>query len=125
MFGDVIKKLDRSKELLLQSANIAHYQEAQELRFIFARECKEQQERTKKERKLTVINWLSPAPLKVDHAELREKRKEFPETTRWIFRQDSMRRWLQLDGRSDPRFWICGIPGAGSSIFLHELIDAH
>lgn len=125
MFGDVIKKLERSKELLLQSANVAHYQEAQESRLLFAREFEAQVERTKKERMLTVIDWLSPTSCKVDHEELQEKVKEFPNTTLWIFRQDSTRRWLQLDGRSDPTFWICGIPGAGSSLFSREVMTPH
>lgn len=38
MFEDAIKKLERSKELLLQSASIPHYHEAQEFRLLFARE---------------------------------------------------------------------------------------
>lgn len=114
MFGDVIKKLERSKELLLDSASIAHYQEAQESRLLFAQEFETQLERTRQDRMLTVIDWLSPTSCEVDHEELQQKRKEFPDTTSWIFRQDSLRRWLQSDGVSSTMFWICGIPGAGS-----------
>lgn len=114
MFGDVVKKLERSKELLLHSADIAHYQEAQEFRLRFAREFEAQLEETRKKRMLTVIDWLSPTSCDVDHEELQQKRDEFPDTTRWIFTQKSMRHWLQPDGKSNPIFWICGIPGAGS-----------
>lgn len=114
MFGDVVKKLERSKELLLHSADIAHYQEAQEFRWRFAREFEAQLEETRKKRMLTVIDWLSPTSCDVDHEELQQKRDEFPDTTRWIFTQISMRRWMQPDGKFNPTFWIYGIPGAGS-----------
>lgn len=114
MFGDVIKKLERSKELLLHSANIAHYQEAQEHRLLFAREFEAQVERTRKDRMLTVREWLSPTSSDADHEELQQRRKEFPDTTHWIFRQDSIHHWLQPDERSNPMFWIRGIPGAGN-----------
>lgn len=113
MFGDVIKKLERSRELLLHSANIAHYQEAQEFRLLFAQKFEAQLEQTRKDQMLTVIDWLSPASCDVDHEELQQRRKEFPDTTHWIFKQNSMRCWLQPDGRANPMFWICGIPGAG------------
>lgn len=121
MFGDVIKKLERSRELLLHSANIAHYQEAQahykevqSFRLLFAQEFEAQLERTRNDRKLMVMNWLSSTSCDVDHEELQRKRNEFPDTARWIFKEDSMCRWLQPDGISNPMFWICGIPGAGS-----------
>ena len=113
MFGDVIKKLERSKELLLQSANVAHFHEAQEARLLFSREIEVLEERAKKDRMLTVIDWLSPTSCFGDHEELRGKRREFPDTARWILREPSMRDWLRNDDDAKPIFWICGIPGAG------------
>ena len=113
MFGDVIKKLERSKLLLLQSANVEHFQEAQEARLIFSREIEALAERTKKDRMLTVIDWLSPTSCCGDHEELQEKRREFPNTTRWIFRESCMHDWLRFDQGAKPMFWLCGIPGAG------------
>lgn len=113
MFGDVTKKLERSKELLLQSANVAHFHEAQEARLIFSREIEALTERTKKDRMLAVIDWLSPTSSYVDHEELQEKRREFPDTTRWIFEESCMRDWLRIEGNANSMFWICGTPGAG------------
>ena len=115
MFGGVIKNLERSKELLLQSANVAHFQDAQESRLIFSREFEAQLERTKNDRILTVINWLAPISCDIDHEELQRKRDEFPNTTRWIFKEPLMSRWLQSHGTFDAMFWIYGIPGAGTS----------
>ena len=120
MFGDVIKKLERSKELLLQSAGIAHFQEAQEGRLLFTREFEAQLERTKQDRMLAVIDWLSPVSTYVDHEELQRNRSEFPHTTLWIFEESSMQTWLHTKGRSSPIFWICGIPGAGRRLKFED-----
>ena len=113
MFGDVIKKLERSKELLLQSANVAHFHEAQEARLLVSREIEALEERAKKDRMLTVVNWLSPTSCSGDHEELQGKRLEFPDTAQWILKEPCMRDWLRIDGDAKPMFWICGIPGAG------------
>ena len=121
-FGDVIKKLERSKELLLQSASIAHFQEAQEGRILFAREFEAQSERTKQDRMLAVIDWLSAASSDVDHEVLQKKRREVPLITRWIFEESSMRSWLHTKGSYSPIFLICGIPGAGRRLKFANLI---
>lgn len=113
MFGDVIKKLERSKELLLQSSSLAHFQEAQESRLLFSKEFEAQLERTKKDRKLTVIDWLSPISCLGDHEELHRKRDEFPLTTRWIFQEPSLQCWIRPDKTTKQMFWVHGIPGAG------------
>lgn len=121
MFGDVIKKLERSKELLLQSASIAHFQAAQESRLLFTQQFKAQTEQRQHDRKLAVIKWLSPVSCSVDHEELQRKRQEFPTTTQWFFKEDSLRHWLQQSGGSDPTFWILGIPGAGKASLLRQI----
>ena len=113
MFGDVIKKLERSKELLLQSTSLAHFQEAQKNRLLLSKELEEKSERMKKDRKLTVIYWLSPISCLGDHEELHRKRQDFPLTARWIFQEPSMRRWIRPDETTNQVFWVHGIPGAG------------
>ena len=113
MFGDVIKKLERSKELLLQSANVAHFHEAQEARLLFSREIESLRERATKDRMLTVVDWLSPTSCTGDHEELQDKRREFPDTAQWILKEPCMRDWLRIDDAAKRTFWICGIPGAG------------
>ena len=123
MFGDVLKKLERSKELLLQSANIAHFHEAQEARQLFSMELEALSERTKEDRMLTVVDWLSPVSCSVDHEELQAKRHEFPQTTRWIFKQSTIREWLQTDDSTKCMLWICGIPGAGKTVLFSSIVD--
>lgn len=114
MFADVIKKLERSKELLLQSTSLAHFQEAQKNRLLLSKELEEQSERMKKGRKLTVIEWLSPTSCLGDHEELHRKRQEFPRTARWIIQEPSLRRWIQSNETTNQVFWVHGIPGAGN-----------
>lgn len=121
MFGDVIKKLERSKELLLQSASIAHFQEAQESRLLFTQQFKAQTEHRQNDRKLAVINWLSPVSCSVEHEELQRKRQKFPTTTQWFLKEDSLRHWLQQSRGSDSTYWIFGIPGAGGASLPRQI----
>ena len=113
MFGDVVKKLERSKELLLQSTSLAHFQEAQNNRLLLSKELEEQSDRMKKNRKLTVVEWLSPIFCRDNHEELQRKRQEYPHTTRWITQEPSLRRWIRPDETTNQIFWVHGIPGAG------------
>lgn len=121
MFGDVIKKLERSRELLLNSAHIAHFQESQEARLLFTKAFDAELERTKKDRMLTITDWLSPTSCYADHEEQQRKRHGFPRTTRWMFSESSMCRWLQQGGSSNCSFWIRGIPGAGMELLFLDL----
>ena len=113
LLGDVTKKLERSRDLLLQSANIAHFQEAQESRLTFTKEFEAQSEQRNGEQIRTVNEWLSPVFSHFDQEELREKRRGFPQTTRWLFDHVSMRTWMQGGEDHKPVFLISGIPGAG------------
>lgn len=121
MFGDVIKKLERSKELLLQSANIVHFQEAQNARLLFTREFENQEKKRNNDRMLAVVEWLSPASCNIDHEELQSMRREYPGTTRWIFKELSFCGWVQTERPAASVFWICGIPGAGGIFHIYHI----
>jgi hypothetical protein len=118
LFGDVLKNLERSRDLLLQSASIAHFQEAQEARILFTQEFKNQVKRENQEQRHAVIEWLSADQAKRassdEHMELQQRRAEFPLTTQWLFNMGAMRGWLRRSDVSSPTFWLSGIPGAGS-----------
>lgn len=127
MFRDVLKDLERSRELLLQSANIAHFQEAREARIQFTQEFQDRLKREKQEQRLGVIEWLS-----ADHAnrascdqheELQQRRAEFPSTTQWLFKMAVFRGWMRKSDASSPTFWLCGIPGAGKTMLLSSVVD--
>lgn len=118
MFGDVLKNLERSRDLLLQEASIAHFQEAQEARIRFTQEFQDRLKREKQEQRLGVIEWLSAAPANGascnQHQELQRRRAEFPLTTQWLFNMSSMKSWMRKSDVSSPTFWLSGIPGAGN-----------
>jgi len=119
LFGDVLKNLERSRDLLLQSASIAHFQEAQEARIQFTQEFKTRVKREKQEQRLAVIEWLSADQAKrascEEHTELQRRRAEFPFTTQWLFNMGAMKGWLRKSDASSPIFWLSGIPGAGNA----------
>ena len=114
MFGDVLKKLERSRDLLLQSANLAHFQESQEARVLFTKEMKVMREEMYNQRRIAIMDWLScELTSATQHGELQEIRTVLPQTTRWIFSQPRMLDWLRHDDFTPQTFWLCGIPGAG------------
>lgn len=114
MFRDILKKLDRSRDLILQSANIAHFQESQEARILFTKEIEVLLDEKRNERRIAIMDWLSSEPSSiVQHRELRKIRAILPQTTRWIFSQPHMLDWLKHTDYTPSTFWLCGIPGAG------------
>ncbi|TVY90811.1 Ankyrin [Lachnellula willkommii] len=127
MFGDVLKNLERSRGLLLQSASIAHYQEAQESRLQFTQEFQNRVKREKKEQWLAVIEWLSVDQAKhsssTQHVELQQRRAEFPFTTQWLFNMGVMRGWMRKSDASSLSFWLSGIPGAGKTVLFSSVVD--
>lgn len=117
-FGDVIKNLERSKELLVQSASVSHFQEAQDARLFFIQEFRAQREHERREQTMTTVNWLSSVSSKDEHDKIQEKRREFPGTTQWVFNTASFCGWLRNDESYSPVFWLHGIPGAGNAMIL-------
>ncbi len=115
MFGDVVEKLRRSKELLIQTASISEFQEAQNARLLITREFEAQRERDEKEQRLSVVEWLSHVTCQAQHEELQERRSVFPSTTRWIFDTIAAREWFRNDDKTGLILYIYGIPGAGKS----------
>ena len=119
MFGDVIQNLERSKTLLVQSASVSHFQEAQEARILFCKHFEAQRESEEQHRHRTVIDWLSHVSFDTFHDELRDTRKKYPGTTQWIFDSAPFRGWFQSNDNASPLFWLCGIPGAGNMNILY------
>ena len=115
-FGDVVKNLERSKELLFQSASVSQFQEAQDSRLLIIGELKAQREHERHERKMTTVNWLSCVSWSDQHEEIQMKRREFPGTARWTFTTAPFCDWLRNDERCSPIFWLYGIPGAGEDM---------
>ena len=113
MFGDVVEKLHRSKELLIQTASVSEFQDAQNARLSIAREFEAQRGRDEKERRLNVIEWLSHVTCHSQHEELQERRRVFPSTTRWIYDTIATREWFRNGDESGLILYVYGIPGAG------------
>ncbi|KAA6406931.1 MAG: hypothetical protein FRX48_09229 [Lasallia pustulata] len=123
MFEDVLKNLERSKDLLYRSADIASFREAQDSRALFQQQFDAQEERERRDRKSTVLEWLSHESCERFHEELQEKRKGFPNTARWIFQETAYNEWLSGTRARDQPFWISGIPGAGKTVLFSSIVD--
>ncbi|KAI9819644.1 MAG: hypothetical protein M1827_007094 [Pycnora praestabilis] len=123
MFKDIMKKMDRSKELLLQTTTVTHFQNAQEHRVLFTRQFEIQAEKERNDRRVVVRDWLAATTCDLVHEELQHTRREFPQTSRWVFQDRSMRAWLGMDTSASPLFWLSGIPGAGKTVLFSSMVD--
>lgn len=117
-FRDVAKNLERSKELLVQSASVSHFQEAQDARLRMIQDSQDQREHERLEQTMTTVNWLSSVSWSDQHERIQEKRRPFPGTTRWVFNTTPFCDWLRNYETCDPIFWLYGIPGAGNDMAL-------
>ncbi|KAL2066161.1 hypothetical protein VTL71DRAFT_2232 [Oculimacula yallundae] len=124
MFADILKRLERSKALVLQSASVAHFQESQDARILFTKEMEVLLEAEQDGRKIAIKDWLSSdSSSMIQHRDLREIRNMLPQTTRWIFSQPQMQSWLKPSEYTPDTFWLCGIPGAGKTVIFSSIID--
>ena len=115
-FGDVVKNLERSKELLVQSASINQFREAQDTRIILIQGFEARMKHERLEQMTTTINWLSSISWNDEHEKIQEKRLEFPGTARWVFDTAPFCDWLRSYESCSPVFWLYGIPGAGNDV---------
>ncbi|KAF4626218.1 hypothetical protein G7Y89_g11943 [Cudoniella acicularis] len=124
MFGDVLKNLDRSRGLLLQSASVAHFQEAQDARILFTQEFQSRQKRDIQEQMLAVVDWLAAEQSSaLQHIELQRRRADFPLTAQWPFSIGATKSWMRRNDVSSSIFWLCGIPGAGKTVLFSSVVD--
>jgi hypothetical protein len=114
MYGDVVKNLHRSRELLIHTASVWHFQEARAARIRFTEEFESQRRRDEHDRMSFVIDWLSHVPYHDRHEELRREREQYPNSTRWLFETAQTSEWFRESERSGQILWVHGIPGAGT-----------
>ena len=123
LYGDVVKNLQRSKDLLIQTASIWHFQEAQDARVRTSQEFEAQKCSHDRQRRFFVIDWLSHVSCQEQHEELRHKRRLYPESTHWIFSTAQFIKWSSGSESSNPVLWIFGIPGAGRVHSVVALVE--
>ncbi len=124
MYGDVVQNLSRSKELLIQTASVQHFEEAQNTRERITREFDEQICRDERHRKSYVIDWLSHVPCDDRHSELRRNLCLYPNSTHWVFNQRQVSEWFLGSETCSMILWIFGIPGAGELLRVCALVSS-
>ncbi|KAE8440873.1 hypothetical protein EG329_006360 [Mollisiaceae sp. DMI_Dod_QoI] len=124
MFDDILKRLERSRDLLMEAASIAHFQEAQKERLFWIKDHEERVERDRKARMLDVAEWLSADKSYLAQQEaLQRTRLELPESGSWIFKVPMVKDWFRGNEGSSLTLWLNGIPGAGKTVLFSSVID--
>ena len=113
LFGDVVANLNRSRQLLLDAASVAHYTAANDARLRLSKQIETDKEVETQRRRQAVHDWLSAVNCENFQNDLRDIREEFIGTTDWIHNNQLFRRWMTGSTGEDRLFWLSGIPGAG------------
>ncbi len=129
LFGDVLKNLERSKQLLLTLADVSHFQEVQhhfletqQHRLKTQEEYKRDKEVEEKDKTFTVLDWLSPLSQLNQHNRIKQDREEFPLATQWLLNDPSWRDWIHEEGGDLAIFWVSGIPGSGGCDQFYQIL---
>ncbi|KAF6218628.1 hypothetical protein HO133_005979 [Letharia lupina] len=123
LYGDVVKNLQGSKELLIQTASVWHFREAQDARLRISQEFEAQNYRDDQHRKSFVVDWLSHVSCQNRHEELRQEQRLYSASTRWVFDTTQLSEWSWGSETSSPVLWISGIPGAGKTFIFSSIVE--
>ena len=110
-FGDVVAKLEHSKRILLDTANVIHMTDT---RSLIAHRIQAQNLEAAQQRIRFVHDWLSAVDCGEVHNGLRQRRDTYPDTATWIYRNEIFQLWMNKKPGDSPVFWLSGILGAGT-----------
>lgn len=115
-----MENLLRHRDLIERQANVHHMQETT-LEIQAAKVHREKAQAAfdsirkaeQNSRYLTIINWLSAADILLDHESFIDKRREYPETGKWILDNPTFKAWHDSRNSLTPMLWLHWMPGAG------------
>ena len=113
-FGEVVAKLENSKKILLETANVIHMTDARNERFLIAGRIQAQNFEAAQQRMRFVQDWLSAVDCGEIHDSLKQRRDTYPDTATWIHRNEIFQLWMNKKSGDSPVFWLSGILGAGT-----------
>ena len=113
-FGEVVAKLENSKKILLDTANVIHMIDTSKQRSLIADRMQAETLEAAQQRIRFVYDWLSAVDCNEVHDGLRQRRDEYFDTATWIYRNEIFQSWMNKKSGDSPIFWLSGILGAGT-----------
>jgi hypothetical protein len=114
-FDGILRSLRRHKELIESRANLAQYRRYQEDMRDLKDKLGELVEVERNKKALLVKEWLATgSQAQIDHENFLAVRQHYPNTGRWILKNESILNWITADIPITPLVWLNGIPGAGT-----------
>ena len=113
-FGEVVAKLENSKNILLDTANVIHMTDTSKTRSLIEARVQAENLEAAQQRMRFVQDWLSAVDCGEIHDSLRQRRDAYPDTATWIHRNTIFQLWMNKKSGDSPVFWLSGILGAGT-----------
>ena len=121
-FQYILSSLSRHKSLIENQASLLDYEQSKIARVAAKNSFEEIAEAEKKRRSLAVTDKIRPPNSRIDQDKAKETRQEYAESGKWILRHAFLRDWIDLNRPNLPFLWVNGIPGAGISPSLLQIV---
>ena len=113
-FQHIIDSLRRHGSLVESQANALQIQNYQAESAQIQATLTKLEDTDRKEKWVSVLNWLSSTDVKLDQEIYMTVRDEVPDSGLWILHNEKIKTWANLDSSLIPCLWLNGIPGAGT-----------
>jgi hypothetical protein len=122
-FQHILDRLRDHRALIESQATLLHFQQyqADRIRLLDDLDRSEKGELHKKYRE--VLEWVSGGKTIVDHESACEARSEYPDSGRWILKNNKLQNWRHADTPISSLLWLNGIPGAGMLTFASRTLE--
>lgn len=122
-FQHILDRLRDHRALIESQATLLHLQQYQDdrVKLLDGLDRTEKAENNRKYKE--VLEWVSGAKSMVDHESTCEVRSDYPESGKWILKNEKFRNWRHAEGPISSVLWLNGIPGAGMFTFAPRISE--
>jgi hypothetical protein len=112
-FGAILRNMREHMTLIQSQATITQFTEVLRLQETAKLAIESQKEAEAHRRRDVVRQWLSAANCEADQETFAGMRQNYPDTGRWLLRNNRFNSWFDSMYCLTHLLWLNGIPGAG------------
>ncbi|KAF8247263.1 hypothetical protein K440DRAFT_601451 [Wilcoxina mikolae CBS 423.85] len=122
-FQKILDSLERHSRLIECQASLSEFEAAQTARRQTEHNFNELRKAEKERQMISVTKWLAPSEVHQDQERFTATRRPYPGSCGWVFKNSTVRTWLDSSLGKHSGLWLNGIPGAGKTILASAIIE--